>query len=479
MTYINIDIPRETVIKILYDVDKKGAYSNISLSKHLESNDFKDIDRAFITEMVYGTLKWRLTIDYIISQFSKIKVKKISPWILNILRMGIYQLIFTDKIPVSAACDESVKLAKRYGHAASSKYVNGVLRNVSRNKDSISYPDKNEDVKGYLSVKHSHPLWMVDQWVDRFGQDFTQELLECNNQVPPFSVRVNTIKISKEDAMKILTDEGLEVENGKYLDEALIIKNPRSVQRIDAFLKGYIQVQDESSMIVGRVLDPKPGEFIIDVCSAPGGKTTHIAQLMNNRGRVLARDIHEHKIELIDKTAKRLGIDIIETEVFDGNDFDEKLLGKADRVLVDAPCTGFGIIRRKPDIKWVRKKDDKEEIIKLQKKILFISSKYVKQGGVIVYSTCTIEPEENQNVVEEFLKMNDEFYLEDIKSIYKFDSKKFDTQLAEENLSNYKQSQNSQSTLQGLIETKNKYLQIYTNRHGIDGFFIARMRKRS
>ncbi|NLI57905.1 MAG: 16S rRNA (cytosine(967)-C(5))-methyltransferase RsmB [Clostridium sp.] len=454
---MSIDAPREMAVKILYDIDKNGAYSNISLGKHLDSRNFKDIDRAFITELVYGILKWKLTIDYIISRFSRVKLKKISPWILNILRIGVYQIIFTDKVPVSAACNESVKLAKRYGHAASSKYVNGVLRNISRDKERIKYPDKKDNLSEFLSVSYSHPLWMIDEWIKRYGEEFTEELLKNNNQTPHFTIRTNTLKTSKTHLKKILEEEGFEVDYGQYMEEALIIKNPKSLQEMDAFKKGYFQVQDESSMLVASVLNPEPNDFVLDVCSAPGGKTTHLAQLMDNKGTIVARDIHEHKIQLISQAAKRLGIDIIKTEIFDATLFDEKLEEKADKVLVDAPCTGLGIIRRKPDIKWTRKKEDKNEIVKLQKKILSTSSKYVRKGGIIVYSTCTIEPEENQYVIEEFLDNNKDFYLEDAWG-------------------------NLPETIKDLpkvFNEKKEYIQLYPNKHGVDGFFIAKLKKRS
>lgn len=450
---MTLDIPRDTALKILYDIDKKGAYSNISLNKYLEGQEFKDLDKAFITDIVYGTLKWRLTIDYIIGKFSSIKMKKLSPWILNVLRLGIYQLVFTDKIPVSAAVNESVKLAKRYGHAASSGFVNAVLRNIARNKDGFQYPDRKKDPVGFLSVKYSHPEWMVRDWFNRYGEEFTEGLLISNNKIPPFTVRVNTLKTSKKELADKLRDDGFEVEDSKYIEDALIIKNPSSVQNMDAFIKGYFQVQDESSMLVGKVLDPKPEEFVLDVCSAPGGKSTHIAQLMNNKGTVIARDVHEHKIRLIGDAKRRLGLNIIKAEVFDATILDEESVGKADRVLVDAPCTGLGILRRKPDIKWARNTGDKEEIVRLQEKILDTSSKYVKPGGVLVYSTCTIEPEENQQVVERFILGNKEFYFEDISPFVPAELNK--------------------------DSEKKGYIQLYPNSDGTDGFFIARMRKRS
>lgn len=446
-----VDVTRETALKILYDIDKKGAYSNISINKYFSGQEFRDIDKAFITEMVYGTLKWRLTIDYIIQKFSSIKLKKLSPWILNIIRMGIYQLVFTDRIPESAACNESVRLAKRYGHSASSRYVNAVLRNVARSNKEFEYPDKS-DIVNYLSVKYSHPEWMVRQWVERFGEEFTEGLLKSNNEIPPFSARVNTCKTSVEEFIEELSSQGFDVRKGRYVEEAVIIDNPSSVLKSEAFNKGLFQVQDESSMLVAKVLDPKPSEFIIDVCGAPGGKSTHIAQIMGNRGTVLSRDVHKHKIKLIEEAKERLGLNIIKTEVFDAAVFDDKIEKKADRVLVDAPCSGLGIIKRKPDIKWSRDSEDKSEIIKLQEKILETSSRYVKPDGVLVYSTCTIEREENEDIVRKFTDKNKEFILEDISSY-------LPSELVKDS-------------------AKDGYVQLYPNIDGIDGFFIARMKRR-
>lgn len=450
---MKLDLPRETALKILYEINKSGAYSNIALNKNLEDNKLNNLDRAFITELVYGNLKRRLTIDYIIEQFSSVKIKKLSPWILNILRLGVYQLVFMDKIPESAACNESVNLAKRYGHSASSRYVNAVLRNVARSREKIEYPDKNKDLCTYLSIKYSHPEWMVKSWLTRFGESFTEELLKSNNETAPLTVRINTLKTNREDLQTELRKEGFETEPARYIKNALTINNPTSITKMEAFIKGLFQVQDESSMMVAQILDPKPGELVIDVCSAPGGKATHIAELMQNKGEVIARDVHEHKIKLIKEASERLGIDIINLEVFDALEQDFNLTGKADRVLVDAPCTGLGIIRRKPDIKWTRNANDLAEIVKLQEKILKSSSSYVKPGGVLVYSTCTIEPKENEEQVNKFLQANREFELEDI----------------------------SEFIPEGLIKAtaKEGYIQLYTNTDGIDGFFISKMRKRS
>lgn len=449
---MSIDIPRETALRILYEINKNEAYSNISLNKYLNRKSLKEIDKAFITELVYGTLKWQLTIDWIISQFSNIKLKKLSDWILNILRIGVYQLLFMDKVPASAACSESVNLAKKYGHAGSVRYVNGVLRNIERGKGDIKFPEKDKDIVKYLEIKYSHPEWLVKLWLDYYGSCFTEALLKANNQVADVSVRVNTLKTTKEELINELKANGLEVLPGKYMKQALILTGPSSISRLEAFKKGLFQVQSESSMLVGQILDPQPGEFIIDVCSAPGGKATHIAEIMKDKGTILARDIYEHKLELIKEAALRLGLNSIKTEIWDAVNTDEKYIKKADRVLVDAPCTGLGIIRRKPDIKYSKIGKDIKSIAELQIKILKASSHYVKPGGVMVYSTCTISPEENNNVVEAFLSEVKDFCLED-----------FSDKLPE-NLDRY--------------GYKEGYMQLYPNVHETDGFFIAKFRRK-
>jgi len=448
---MSVDLARETALKILYEVNEKGAYSNIALNRHLESEVLKNIDRAFITELVYGAIKWKLSIDWIIQQFSNIKLKRISPWVMNILRLGVYQIMYTDRIPESAVCNESVKLAKRYGHSASGGYVNAILRNVARNKDKINFPDKSANFEHYLSVKYSHPEWMVKQWIKRYGEQFTEELLKSNNEIPDFTVRVNTLKTTREKLMEDLEAESIRVRKGRFIDEAIVLENPSAVTKLESFKKGCFQVQDESSMLVGIILDPKPGELVMDVCSAPGGKATHIAQLMKNEGIVVARDIHEHKIKLIREAADRLGITIIKTEVFDALEIDNNYIEKADRVLVDAPCTGLGIIRKKPDIKWARNQEDKKEIIELQQRILSAASKYVRPGGVLVYSTCTIEPDENEEVVKSFLKTHPDFKLSDI----------------------------SDAIPEKLMKrtAKDGYIQLYPNIDGVDGFFISKLIK--
>lgn len=447
-----VDAARESALAVLYEVNEKGAYSNIALNKQLESGNLQGIDRAFVTELVYGVLKWRLTIDRTIQNFSKIKLKKISPWILNILRLGVYQLLYMTKVPESAACNESVKQALKHGHNASSGFVNAVLRNIARNRDNLKLTDNLTDRVQYLSVKYSHPEWMVRRFTELFSDTFTESLLDADNGIPDFTIRANSLKCTVEELIKALAAEGVETAAGRYGGDALILKNPSSITKLEAFKKGLFQVQDESSMLVGRVLDPKPGEFVIDACSAPGGKATHIAQLMGNRGKVLARDIFEHKVKLIGDAAARLGINIISTEVYDASVPDGKNAGRADRVLLDAPCTGLGILRRKPDIRWARDIEDGKAITELQLAMIKAVATSLKPGGIMVYSTCTLLPEENGGLVRLFLKENTEFSLDDITQY-------LPTELAEH------------------VQDRGM-LQLYPNRDGVDGFFIARLRKR-
>ncbi|MFA6308662.1 MAG: 16S rRNA (cytosine(967)-C(5))-methyltransferase RsmB [Clostridia bacterium] len=445
-----LDKTRETALKILYDIDEFGAYSNISMSKHFNNNELKDLDKAFITGLVNGTVKWRLSIDSLIEQYSTIKIKKMSGFILNILRLGIYQLIYMHKIPKSAAVDESVKLAKRYGNKGSVGFVNAVLRSVSKNIDNIKYPSREDGVVKYLSVKYSHPEWLVNEWLEEFGEEFAEGILASNNDIPDLCIRVNTLKTTKEDLFKMLRDIGIEATMSNYIDEALVICEASNIFRSELFKDGFFQVQDESAMLVSKVLNPKEGELVVDVCSAPGGKATHIAQLMNDKGTVIARDKHLHKIKLIEELSKKLGITIIKAELFDAEATDEKLINKADKVIVDAPCTGFGILRRKPDIKWTRKLPDIEEIAKAQKKILQSASSYVKPGGVLLYSTCTLGRKENENVISEFLVNNKEFETVDITGLLPNKLKK---------------------------EVKNNMIQLFPNRDKTDGFFIAKMQR--
>lgn len=444
------DWARKEAFIIFNSIMTKGAYSGIEIRKNLNKSNLDKNDRALVTEIVNGTLRNLIKIDWIISRFVKLNPKKITPSIRDILRCGIYQIMFLDKIPDFAVCNESVELAKLYGNSGAAKFVNGVLRNIVRNKDNILLPDKANIIE-YYSIEYSHPTWMVDLWIKDYGVDFTEKLLKANNVAPPLTIRINKLKTDKDEMLNSLNDINITTSSGLLNDEAINIKGSSSLDNMDLFKKGFFQVQDESSMLVGKIMNPKAGDLIIDVCSAPGGKATHMAEIMGNQGKIIARDIHKHKLNLIEQNCKRLGIKIIETQLFDAAKVDNTLFGKADGVLVDAPCSGLGLVRRKPDLRWKREEQDIGKLSELQLLILKNASLYVKTGGALVYSTCTLNTEENIQIVREFLSYDSSFKLD---SIERFLPANIDAP-----------------------HKKDGYLELYPNVHGTDGFFIARMTK--
>lgn len=438
---------RKIALEVLIDIERNNAYSNIALNKHLRGKELDGRDQRFITELVYGVIENKIYLDYITGQLSKTKIDKIHPSVMNILRLGLYQIIYLDKVPSSAAVNESVNLTKKVQMKAAG-FVNGLLRNYLRNRENLKVPTHQENPSVFLSITYSHPQWLVEKWIDEFGLAFTEELLKGNNAKPVLTARVNTLKINKNELIEHLKKNDIEVADGKYVEEAIRFENMYSLEEVESFQKGYFQIQDESSMLVAHVLDPKPHDTVIDVCAAPGGKTTHMAQLMKNEGMIIARDIHDHKLKLIDRTAKRLGITIIKTQCYNAKDIDQTMIGKANRVLVDAPCSGLGIIRRKPEIKYNKNPDDLQKIMDLQLEILENASKYVTDNGYLVYSTCTITREENIGVIQRFLSKNEDFIMVDINPL-----------------------------LPKSIRKTEKYLQLYPHVDDVDGFFICKLQK--
>lgn len=407
--------PRNTALKILYDVETDLSYLNLKLKSALENGELSSVDKRFITELVHGTVKMKINLDYIISKFSKLKLKKISPWVINILRMGVYQIYYMDKVPSSAAVNESVKLAKKYANQGAVGFVNGTLRAISK-CENIEYP---KDKIEYLSAKYSYPMWICKRWVNDFGFEKAEMIMIESNDRPNVYFRTNTLKTDVETLKKLLEDEGVmcDIYQNDYLkniDYCLVPDKTGNISELDAYKKGLFYVQDVGAAQIVEALAPKKGETIIDMCAAPGGKTTHIAEKMGNDGKIYAFDVYDHKIKLINDNAKRLGIDIIDVHIGDGLVYNESLSEIADKVLVDAPCSGLGIISRKPDIKYLRKEEDIEKLADISYNILQNASKYVKKGGTIVFSTCTIDKTENENLIEKFLAENKEFYLEPI-----------------------------------------------------------------
>lgn len=388
---------RECAMKVICEIEYDGAYSNLALKKALEG-DFSPRDRALVTALVYGVTDKRITLDYIIGKYSKLKLKKISKYILTILRMGIYQLKFMDKIPESAAVNESVKLARRYGHGASAGFVNGVLRNAAANE--VDYPS---DMTDNLSVMYSFPVDLCEKWIGDFGYEFTRDLLEAFSKPAELTLRPNVLKTTAAELAAKLAENGVNAE----ITEDYIVADGFSVAHDKLYEDGFYTVQDAAAMAASKILSPKAGETVIDMCAAPGGKTTHMAEIMQNKGKILAFDVHEHKIKLIRKNAARLGITIIDAKCGDGVVYSEEYKQTADKILCDVPCSGLGIIRRKPEIKYNR--ENTADLPEIQRKIIDNGAKYLKTGGELLYSTCTIERTENEGVTGGFLKDNPDF----------------------------------------------------------------------
>ncbi len=397
---------RLTAVRVINSVFTDGAYANISLGKFLNKQKYNEQDRKFVTELVYGTVKAKGTIDWLLGQLVSRPLDKIEPMILNILRLGVFQIYFLERIPASAACNESVNLAKKFGHEGIVKFVNGVLRNAVRNKDSVVYPDATKDSKQYLALKELHPDWLVKRWLKQFGFDETQALCRFDNQPPPLTLRVNTLLTNREALLKQLQDDGFDAKPSRWCKEGIVCSKIPSLGLLFNKYNDKFYVQDESSMLVAPILAPRPGQTVIDICSAPGGKTTHLAQLMQNSGVIYATDIHEHKIKLIEDNAQRLGIGIIQPLVYDATEFNAEWKEIADCVLVDAPCSGLGVLRRRAEARWKKNKFDLKTFPPLQRAILHNAARYVKPGGRLVYSTCTLEQAENHYIPVEFLENN-------------------------------------------------------------------------
>lgn len=386
---------REKVAQILTDIEKDDTYLQLALKKELDTLEAKD--KGFANELIYGTIKWRLRLDYVLDQFSKTPVKKMKPFVRQLMRMSVYQILFLDKVPASAAINEAVKIMHKRKMSNLSGFVNGVLRNIDRNKSEITYPN--------LSVYYSIPEWIITRWMKYYGEMETKAICESLSQRARVCIRINTLKTTKDKVKALLPEEGITVLEEGFLPESLYIHAPSGIHHSPSFKAGLWTVQDESAMLVGHVLGPEKGDEILDVCSAPGGKTVHLAELMQNEGHIIGADIHEHKIELIEKNAKRLGASIVEGRLQDGMLINEDWKEKFDKILLDAPCSGLGIIKRKPDIRYAKDETAIRDINNIQRKLLKNAINYLKKDGILVYSTCTLTQEENQNMVEYALSL--------------------------------------------------------------------------
>ena len=415
---VRVPEARTMALQILLQIEKNEAYANIALDAALQKWPASKQERAFCTELVYGTVRHQLTLDWIIDFFlNRGRTDNLTPAIRNILRMAFYQLYFLKYQPEAAVVDEAVKLALRFGHSGVSKLVNAVLRSYLRNPEKVEYPAADKEPAMHLSIKYSHPLWLIERWLNRFGFETTARLCEFNNRPAPVCIRVNTLRCSREELIERLRLGHVAVEKSPLVPEGLTISGFNRIESLQSHRDGWFIVQDESSMMVGHAVAPKPGETIIDLCGAPGGKTTHLAQLMNNEGQIISVDLHEQRTKLIQENADRLGVRIIATVAGDAlnfkmpaNDGDgADAAAAADAVLLDAPCTGTGVIRRRADSRWRRTPHDIYELTNLQYRLLEHAATLVKPGGRLVYSTCSLEPEENHLLVERFLREHQEF----------------------------------------------------------------------
>lgn len=399
--------PRNTALNVLMKIEQDNAYSNIALNNAIRENKLSGVDSSFVSALVYGVLERKITLDYIIKQYSKIPLKKIELKTKMILRLGILQLLFMDKIPESAAVNESVNLAKKHKLQKSSGFINGILRSITRSEEKYRLPDKSDKVL-YYSVKYSAPQELVKLWINSYGELNTEQLLKSLGGRPKICARVNTLKSDKNSLIAELAKENVKAEEIPFLENAVSLTETGSIERLSAYKSGKLHIQDASSQLCVDFLSPKPREVLLDICSAPGGKSFTAAQYMCDRGKIFACDLYDHKLKLISDGAKRLGIHSIVTLKRDGASSDVSL-PLADKILCDVPCSGLGILSRKPEIRY---KDNliTEDLPELQYKILCQSAQYLANGGRLVYSTCTLNPAENNKNARRFLEEHPDFY---------------------------------------------------------------------
>lgn len=397
--------PRELGYEAIYNVINQGGYSNITINKILRKNELDNINRGFFTELVYGTIENKLYLDYVIQKFSKQKISDLSREVLVILEMGLYQIREMNSVTDFAAVDESVKLCKKV-FPRGSGFVNAVLRNVLRDPGAFDIDIKNTSER--VSVEYSVSPDIVDLLMKQYDLEGTEDIMYGFSIKPKLYIRANSLRTSPQKLAELLKEEGADAQLVEEVKDALVVKNLKNIENSKSYKDGLFSVQDISSMRCVKELDPASGEYILDICACPGGKTGYIAELMNNEGTIDAMDISQNKLELVTNTCKRLGVKIVNTSQNDATIYNPDMAGKYDRVLVDAPCSGLGIIRRKPEIRYKTIKDI-SSIYNIQRKIIQNASKYIKIGGIMIYSTCTINKEENQDITDDFLKKNGNF----------------------------------------------------------------------
>jgi 16S rRNA (cytosine967-C5)-methyltransferase len=442
---------RQLASEILFKVDTRKAYADVLLDHSLKDAAFSNRDRALLTELVYGTLRWRGKIDARLNLYFRHSLDDTDPFIRNLLRVAFYQLLFLSKIPDYAAANEAVELAKVHGGGKIAGFVNAVLRSFLREKDRTPEPRPANDWQAALATEYSHPQWMIEKWLDYFGRQETEALMKANNEVAPLVLRVNSCRSSREALLALLSKSGVSAVATRLSPVGISVKSRSPVNQLPGFQEGLFQVQAEASQLVSYLLSPERGERILDACAAPGGKATHIAELMADTGELIALDKSEKGIEKIRENVARLGLASVcaaKTDV--SRRFPVEFRSPYDRILVDAPCSGLGTLRSHPEIKWHRNETDIKRLSHLQENIVDRVVHYLKPGGVLVYSTCTLNKDENENIVEDFLEHHKEFVLDDATGYLPGEA----------------------SSL-----VRGSHYMTLPHRHNTDGFFAARMRK--
>lgn len=388
---------RALILEILLEVDSGRQYSHLAIRGALEKYQYlSKQERAFLTRVAEGTVERKLELDYLIDRFSKVPVKKMKPVIRNLLRMSVYQMKYMDQVPDRAVCNEAVKLAQKKGFSSLKGFVNGVLRNLARGMNEVTYPD--------WSIQYSTPRWIIEQWIAEYGKETAQKMLEAQFASRPISIRVNLNKISRDELEEQLKKEGVTVQKIEDLDFALSISDYDYLRALPSFREGLFQVQDVSSMMAAKMAAVKDGDYCIDVCAAPGGKSLHLADLLHGTGMVEARDLTEYKVGLIEENMERTKVMNMKAVQMDATVLDEGSIEKADVVMADLPCSGLGVLNKKNDLKYRMSEEQQEELVKLQRSILSTVWQYVKPGGTLIYSTCTVHKEENEGNAAWFAK---------------------------------------------------------------------------
>ncbi|NIK75718.1 16S rRNA (cytosine967-C5)-methyltransferase [Paenibacillus castaneae] len=451
--------PRELAMDALVKVAETGAYSNLQLNRTLQDANLQRADAGLVTELVYGTIQRQATLDYWLSRFVSKGLHKLDPWVHQLLRMSAYQLLYLDRIPAHAAVNEAVTIAKKRGHSGISGMVNGVLRSVDRSRSELQASEiKHADPIMQIALRHSYPEWLVSRWVKAYGAEMTEAICAAGNEHPHSSVRVNRLRGNREEVIELLKAAGCDAEPSAVAPAGIAIIRGGNLADTDGYRNGLWSVQDESSMLVAEVVAPQAGMQVLDCCAAPGGKSAHLAELMDGKGKVWANDLHAHKRDLIVMQTERLKLRNVEAITGDALKLAERFKPNSmDAVLLDAPCSGFGVIRRKPEIKWTKTAGDVAEITALQHRLLNTVCDLVRPGGVLVYSTCTIEQDENEKQIARFLEEHSEFELD----------------------RNWPEGIVEQLKEAGVIDDQfDGQAQLMPQHFDSDGFYIARMKKR-